>query len=151
MSRVISEAVFQKALKDGKVDARGTREARRNDRSASLDPEADHPLLAQGRAMQAVAMHLGDQGRAMEDAVRELGAALKSQGGEVAAAVKLLSSLVEQNNALIRQMALNMAAMHKSQQAKPQTQAEPQQRRPVKLKINRNASGFTESIDVIPS
>ena len=148
MSRRINEADFQKALKDGKIDPKATREARRDSMAASPETETDHPLIAQGKAMQSVAEKMGEQGRAMESVIRELGVSLKGQGGDAATTIKVLTALVQQNNDLVRQMMTNMAAMHRTRQTES---SQENKRKPWKLKVNRNASGFTESIDIVPS
>jgi len=147
MSRRISEDQLQKAIADKKIDPRATREARQSE--SSPDAQVDHPLIAQGKAMQEVARSLVSQGKAMDEIVSELGNALKNQGGETAIMVKALTSLIEQNNALIKQMMASMASMHKAHQESMKPVSV--KRLPWNLKINRNPAGFTESIDIVPS
>jgi len=148
MSRRISEDQLRKAIADKKIDPRATRESRQSETS-SPDAQLDHPLIAQGKAMQEVARSLVSQGKAMDGIVSELGNTLKNQGGETAIMVKALTSLIEQNNELIKQMMASMASMHKAHQESMKPVSV--KRLPWNLKINRNPSGFTESIDIVPS
>jgi hypothetical protein len=113
VSRRINDEYLQQAIKDGKLDPRGTREARRQGMS-SAEPEVDHPLIAQGKAMQDVAEKLGAQGKIMENIIRELASAQKSKDSGIGATLAALMTLIGQNNALVKQMMTDMAEMHKN-------------------------------------
>ena len=142
MPRQVNDADIQQALKDKKICPRDYREA---NRKGSHVPEVliDHPLIAQGKAMQDIAKNLGDQGRAMEGVVRELGIALKTQGGDVAMVVKTLTTLIEQNNTMVKQMMVNMASMHRDRMASGDKKA-----KTVLIKVNRTLDRYVESMEM---
>jgi len=144
VSRQVSDADIQQALRDKKIAPRDFREAKRKE---APTPEAsiDHPLIAQGKAMQDVAKSLGDQGRAMEGAVHEIGTALKTQGGDVATLVKGLTVLVEQNNALVRQMMVNMASMHRERMDSEENKGKT---KTILIKVNRTLDRYMDTLEM---
>lgn len=139
MPRVVNDAQLEQAVKDKKLDPRGTREVRKSPSSPTS--------FKQESPLSDIAKSLGDQGRAMEGAVRDLGVALKSQGGEAAAAIKMLASLIAQNNALVQQMMSNMTSMHKMQ---PQAE-KPSKPKKVTIKVNRTNDRYIDTLEFTTS
>lgn len=148
MPRRISDAQFRQAITDKKIDRKATGEARRQEGHAPSEEIFDHPLIAQGKAMQNVAERLGSQGQIMQGLIRDLASALSKDSG-VGETLKVLTALIEQNNALAREMMESMADMHKQRQDDIKIGAY-HKRKPWKLKITRNSSGVAETIDVVP-
>ncbi len=132
MSRRLSEESFQKILAGKKIDRQATADAWKDEEGTAPEITPEHPLVAQGKALL-------DQGKAMEGAVRDLGQALMSQGGEVAAMAGVLSSLIEQNNTLIKDMATKMMEMHKDTRL-------PEKPYKTTITVNRDSDGFIETL-----
>lgn len=138
MPRYIDEKKFEEIVSGKKIDRQATKEAWEHEEDF---PEAikDHPLIVQNKAIQSVAEHLVDQGRAMDSAVREIVQALKNHGGESAVVAKTLTELIDQNNALIRQMMITIRSLHVDKKEKS---------RKITINVNRASDGYIESMDL---
>jgi hypothetical protein len=118
--RRISDEDLRNLVSGKKIDLRGTRLLRQDERKAESDErlaetEFDHPLIAQGKAIEELVTALGE-------------------------------NLVLQNNALARLVDDQIETIRSMTAATTTTV----KRKPWKLKVNRNDAGFMESIDILP-
>jgi hypothetical protein len=138
----LTEEKYGDLVAGKKVDVKATIAARRS--THSPEEETDHPLVEQSKAM----MKMADQ----------LAISLKGSNGEVAKAVaRLAASMSEHNEMLIKlldrhsetvnKMMSQMGSMHRDHQ---NDMSRGKERKPWKLKVNRNDSGFMETIDIVP-
>jgi hypothetical protein len=118
--RRISDEDLRNLVSGKKINLKETRLLRQDERKAESDErlaetEFDHPLIAQGKAIEELVTALGE-------------------------------NLILQNNALARLVDDQIETIRSMTAATATTV----KRKAWKLKVNRNAVGFMESVDIFP-
>jgi hypothetical protein len=145
MRRLISKEDYDKFLDEGKVDVRETRLSRMKKEEALDGSEFEHPLLSQSKAMMKMADKLTES---LQGNNHELAEAVNKIADSMAEHNEMLEKLISKNAETVNKVVSQMATMHNDHQERAKT-AE-RKRKSWKLKVNRDGSGFMESIDIIP-